>query len=109
MYATVDTNRRRGAAGGGQQPRVNATIAVSERQPFYIRHIAFEGNSTTHEQVLRDRLWVIPGDVYDEARLMQSYQAISGLGFFETPMPVPDIHAVPDSGVVDITFHVKEK
>ncbi|HEX6745941.1 MAG TPA: outer membrane protein assembly factor BamA [Longimicrobium sp.] len=109
LYAQVQPVVERVPAQNGGEPTVNATIAVSERQPFYIRHIAFEGNSTTHEQVLRDRLWVIPGDVYDEQRLMQSYQAISGLGFFETPMPVPDIHAVPDSGVVDITFHVKEK
>jgi outer membrane protein insertion porin family len=109
LYAQVEPVVERVPAQAGQEPTVNATIAVSERQPFYIRHIAFEGNTTTHEQVLRDRMWVVPGDVYDEQRLMQSYQAISGLGFFESPMPVPDIHPVPDSGVVDITFHVKEK
>ena len=109
LYAQVVPNVERLPAQAGQPPRVNATIAVSERQPFYVRHIAFEGNSTTHESVMRDRLWLLPGDVYDEARLIQSFQALSGLGFFETPMPTPDIHPEPDSGVVDITFHVKEK
>ena len=109
LYAQVVPNVERLPAAPGQPPRVNATISVSERQPFYVRHIAFEGNSTTHEQVLRDRLWLLPGDVYDEQRLIQSFQALSGLGFFETPIPLPDIHADPDSGTVDITFHVKEK
>ncbi|MBV9110690.1 MAG: outer membrane protein assembly factor BamA [Gemmatimonadetes bacterium] len=109
LYAQVEPVVERVPAAEGKEPTVNASIAVSERQPFYIRHISFEGNSTTHEQVLRDRMWLIPGDVYDEQRLMQSYQAISGLGYFEAPLPVPDIHPVPDSGVVDITFHVKEK
>jgi outer membrane protein insertion porin family len=109
LYAQVVPNVERLPAEAGKPPMVNATIAVSERQPFYVRHIAFEGNSTTHEQVLRDRLWLLPGDVYDEQRLIQSFQALSGLGYFETPMPTPDIHADPDSGVVDITFHVKEK
>lgn len=109
LYAQVVPNVERLPATPGQPPRVNATISVSERQPFYVRHIAFEGNSTTHEQVLRDRLWILPGDVYDEQRLIQSYQALSGLGFFESPMPTPDIHPDPDSGTVDITFHVKEK
>lgn len=109
LYAQVEPVVERVPAQPGKEPVVNATIAVSERQPFYIRHIAFEGNTTTHEQVMRDRLYVLPGDVYDEQRLIQSYQALSGLGYFESPMPTPDIHPVPDSGVVDITFHVKEK
>ncbi|HET7229918.1 MAG TPA: outer membrane protein assembly factor BamA [Longimicrobium sp.] len=109
LYAQVEPVVERVAATDGGEPRVNATIAISERQPFYVRHIVFEGNTTTHEQVLRDRMWLVPGDVYDEQRLLQSYQAISGLGFFETPMPTPDIQPNPDSGVVDIVFRVKEK
>jgi outer membrane protein insertion porin family len=109
LYAQVVPNVERLPAQPGQPPRVNATIAVSERQPFYVRHISFEGNSTTHEAVMRDRLWLLPGDVYDEQRLIQSFQALSGLGFFETPMPTPSINPDPDSGTVDIVFHVKEK
>jgi outer membrane protein insertion porin family len=82
---------------------------VSEQQPFYIRNIAFRGNTTTHENVIRDRLWILPGDVYNENRVLQSYQAIAGLGFFEVPMPFPNIDPQPELGVVDITFNVKEK
>jgi len=109
LYAQVEPIVERVPAAPGREPTVNATIAVSERQPFYIRRITFEGNSTTHEQVIRDRLWIVPGDVYNEERLIQSYQAVGGLGFFETPMELPDINPDPDSGVVDIVFHVKEK
>ncbi|HEX8694045.1 MAG TPA: outer membrane protein assembly factor BamA [Longimicrobium sp.] len=109
LYAQVEPVVERVPGQPGQEPTVNATIAISERQPFYVRRITFEGNSTTHEQVIRDRLWMVPGDVYNEDRLLQSYQAISGLGFFETPLPLPDIQPDADSGVVDIVFHVKEK
>ncbi len=109
LYAQVEPVVERVPATAGGEPTVNATISISERQPFYVRHIVFEGNTTTHEQVLRDRMYLVPGDVYDENRLLQSYQAINGLGFFETPMPTPDIQPNPDSGVVDIVFHVKEK
>ncbi|HET7460556.1 MAG TPA: outer membrane protein assembly factor BamA [Longimicrobium sp.] len=109
LYAQVEPVVERVPATGGGEPTVNATISVSERQPFYVRHIVFEGNTTTHEQVLRDRMYLVPGDVYDEQRLLQSYQAINGLGFFETPMETPDIQPNPDSGVVDIVFRVKEK
>lgn len=109
LYAQVVPSVERLPAEEGKPLRVNATISVSERQPFYVRHISFEGNSTTHEQVMRDRLWLLPGDVYDENRLIQSFQALSGLGFFEAPMPTPSINPDPDSGTVDIVFHVKEK
>jgi outer membrane protein insertion porin family len=109
LFAQVIPSIQRVPASDGQPPRVNATLAVSEQQPFYIRHVSFRGNSTTHENVIRERLWIVPGDVYNEARVIQSYQAISGLGFFEVPMPLPDIRPDPATGQVDITFVVKEK
>lgn len=110
LYAQVEPVLRRvPAAGPQEQPRVDVTWAISERQPFYIRNVAIVGNQTTHESVIRDRLVVFPGDVYNEERLIQSYQSIGALGFFETPMPTPDIVPNAESGEVDITFHIKEK
>ncbi|HET7321319.1 MAG TPA: outer membrane protein assembly factor BamA, partial [Longimicrobiaceae bacterium] len=97
------------ASAPGESPTVNVTWAISEDQPFYIKRVAIEGNTFTHESVIRDRLLVYPGDIYNDDRLLQSYRAINALGFFETPLPVPDIVPNPDSGTVNITFHVKEK
>src|SRR5690606_2814316 len=58
---------------------------------------------------IRDRLLVYPGDVYNEDRLLQSYRSIAALGFFENPLPTPDILPNPEAGTVDLVFHVKEK
>ena len=109
LFAQVVPSVERVPGAAGEAPRVNVTLAVSEQQPFYIRNISFAGNTTTHESVIRDRLWIVPGDVYNEQRVIQSYQAISGLGFFEAPMPLPDIRPDPESGQVDIVFIVSEK
>jgi outer membrane protein insertion porin family len=110
LYSQVEPILERvPAAADGAAPVVNVRMAVSEHQPFYIRRIVIQGNTNTHESVIRDRLFVVPGDVYNEDRLIQSYQSISGLGFFETPMPMPDIRPSPQTGEVDIVFHVKEK
>jgi outer membrane protein insertion porin family len=110
LYADVEPMVDRvPAAKPGDSPTVNVTWAILEKSPFYIRRISFTGNTNTHENVMRDRLWVLPGDVYNEDAVLQSWQAISGLGFFETPLPPPDILPDPDSGVVDLVFHVKEK
>jgi len=109
LFAQVIPSIERVPAAEGQPPRVNATLAVSEQQPFYIRQVSFRGNTTTHESVIRERLWIVPGDVYNEQRVIQSYQSISGLGFFEVPMALPDIQPDPATGQVDIVFNVKEK
>lgn len=93
----------------GGDPVVNVTWAISEYTPFYIDRVVIQGNTNTHESVIRDRLLVYPGDVYNEDRLLQSYRSIAALGFFETPLPVPDIRPDPENGTVEIVFGVKEK
>ena len=40
--------------------------------------------------------------------MLQSYQNIQSLGFFETPLDVPDIR-ITETGDVDIVFNVAEK
>jgi outer membrane protein insertion porin family len=97
------------AAAPGQSPTVNVTWAISEHTPFYINTVAVVGNDRTHESVIRDRLLVYPGDIYNEDRLLQSYRSINALGFFEAPMPTPDIQPNVEEGTVDIIFHVREK
>ncbi len=87
---------------------VDIAWQITEGQPAYVNKVAITGNTYTHEDVIRDRIYILPGDVYSEDALIQSYQAISGLGFFETPLPTPKIEPT-DSGDVNITFEVKEK
>lgn len=110
LYAQVEPIVRRvPASAPGESPTVNVLWAVSERQPFYVRRVAIEGNTFTHESVIRERLMVLPGDVYNEERVIASYTSIGGLGFFDTPLPTPDINPDAETGEVDITFRVKEK
>jgi len=46
--------------------------------------------------------------VYSQERIIQSFQSVSSLGYFEVPMDVPDIEPTPE-GDVDVTFTVTEK
>jgi len=108
LYAQVEPIVQR-VEGADGEPMVNVTWAISERTPFYINRVTIEGNSRTHESVIRDRLVVYPGDIYSEDRLLQSYRSIAALGFFETPMPTPDILPSPEEGTVDLVFRVQEK
>ncbi len=109
LGAEVQPVVERAPAAEGEPPRVDVTWQITERTPFYIDRINIAGNTYTHESVIRDRLFVLPGDIYSDDRLLQSYQNISALGFFEAPMPTPDILPNQEAGTVDVTFHVQEK
>ena len=89
-------------------PLVRVGWEIEEGNPAYIDRVAIEGNEYTYERVIRDKILILPGDIYSEDRLLQSYRNIQGLGFFSTPMDPPDIRPDPETGDVDITFKVEE-
>jgi outer membrane protein insertion porin family len=109
LYAQINpiVTRHPPAEEGGR-PTVDASWQVQEGQPAIVNRVSVVGNDYTYEWVVRDRIFILPGDVYSQDRVLRSYQSISSLGFFESPMPVPEIKPL-DNGDVDITFQVKEK
>jgi len=107
LYAQVEPVVERTTDDSGR-PVVNLSWEIREGSPAYINRVAITGNTFTHEDVIRERIYLFPGDVYNEELLIQSYQSIMGLGFFETPLPMPRIEPTP-TGDVDVTFEVKEK
>jgi outer membrane protein insertion porin family len=90
------------------EPGVRVGWEIMEREPAYINRVHIVGNTFTHENVIRDRIFVLPGDVYNEELLIQSYRSIMGLGFFETPLPTPRMEEL-DNGDIDIIFQVEER
>lgn len=107
LYAQISENIERITLDDGT-PAVRATWQIQEGPRATIKRVAIVGNTRTHDSVIRDRIFIIPGDYYNEDLLIQSYQSISGLGFFETPLPMPRIEQTPE-GDVNVTFEVVEK
>lgn len=90
-------------------PVVNLRWEIDERSPAIVNRVDIVGNDYTTEACIRDALLILPGDVFNQDRLVRSYQNIANLGFFETPLPPPDTRPAGDEGDVDIVFAVKEK
>ena len=90
-------------------PRVNLRWEVQEGQPAIINRIEILGNDYTTEACIRDQLSIIPGDVFNQDRLIQSYRSIENLSFFESPLPLPETRTANDQGDIDVVFKVKEK
>ena len=106
IYAKVRPVIERDTADGRHV--ANLRWEIEEGQPAIINRVEVVGNDHTVESCIRNALLVVPGDVFNQERLIRSYQNIGNLGFFDSPLPPPDTR--PDTtGDVDIIFRVKEK
>ncbi len=109
LYAQINPWVEKLPTEEGETPAVRAGWRISEMNPAYINRITISGNDFTHDRVIRERIYILPGDVYSQDALLQSYQSISSLGFFESPLELPDIQPDDRTGDVDITFLVEER
>ncbi len=109
LYARLEPYWERTGEEAAGHPTVQAGWRIQEQTQAYVNRIIIAGNDFTFDRIIRDKVFLLPGDVYSEARLLQSYQNIQSLGFFESPMPPPDIRPDEETGDVDIVFNVQEK
>jgi len=93
----------------GGDPLVALDVVIQEGTPAFINEVNIVGNEYTYDRVIRERITVLPGDVFSQDRIIQSLQAIDGLGFFEPANQAPGIDVNPETGEVDVTFRVQEK
>ena len=109
IYARITPVVERSRAGADSVPTVNLRWQIEERQPAIINRIDISGNDYTTEECIRRQLVLVPGDVFNQDRLLRSWQSVGNLGFFDTPLPFPDTRPANDQGDLDVTFRVKEK
>lgn len=101
------TTRRRTEDGTNL---VDLRWQIFEGTPSVVNRINIVGNNVTHEDVIRRAILMVPGDVYREEALIQSYQRISNLNFFNQPLPMPQMTPATEQGdLVDVTFEVEER
>jgi outer membrane protein insertion porin family len=110
LYAQVNPIVERLPEGEDGLPRVGLKWEITEGEQAYVSLVNILGNTTTHERVIRDRLTLLPGDVYGDERLVSSYQTMQGLGFFEPLPPNEALDIRPnEKGNINVSFRVKEK
>ena len=108
IYATIrDAMTRRTGPDGDRL--VDLRWQIDEQSPAIVNRIHIVGNTITHEDVIRRSILMVPGDVFRRDALIQSYQRVSNIGFFEQPLPVPTTRPVNQAGDVDVIFTVEER
>lgn len=90
-------------------PTVNMRWDIDERNPAIVNRINIVGNDFTSEDCIRRQIFLPPGAPFNQDNLIQSFQSIRNMGFFEQDMPFPDTKPINEQGDIDVTFKVKEK
>jgi len=109
IYATIRPIVERRRVGKDSVPTVDLRWEIDERTPAIVNRVDIVGNDVTTETCIRDQLFILPGDVFNQERLVQSYRNIANLGFFEQDMPPPTTNPANEQGDVNLVFNVKEK
>jgi outer membrane protein insertion porin family len=109
IYSTIQPIVERHKVGSDSVPTVDLRWDIDEKTAAIVNRVDIVGNDITTETCIRDQLGILPGDVFNRDRLIQSYRNIANLGFFEQDMPPPDTRPANENGDIDLIFHVKEK
>ncbi len=108
IYAQVVPEEIRKTSADGK-PVVDLRWNIREGNVVTVNKINIIGNDVTHERVIREAIVLYPGQVFSREALIRSWQNIANLGFFQQPMPTPDVVPSETHTEVDITFRVEEK
>ena len=88
----------------------NLNISIDEDRQFYVNRIAFSGNTTTRDKVIRREIMVDEGHVFNSALWDISIQRLNQLGYFdEIKTEDAEVKPHPTEPQVDINLKVKEK
>ncbi len=108
IYAVVNPRETRRTAADGT-PLVDLRWEIREGSPATVSKINIVGNDVTHERVIREAILLAPGALFSRDLLVRSYQQIASLGFFQEPLPPPDVVQAANGVDVDITFKIEER
>ena len=94
----------------GPKKLVNLTVNIEEDRQFKVNRIAFAGNTTTRDKVLRREIMIEEQQVYNSQLWDLSILRLNQLGFFdEIKNENAKIKPHPVDDQVDINLKVKEK
>lgn len=86
---------------------IDMDIRILEGKQFRINEVRIQGNTRTHDRVIRRELFTNPGELYSQSLLVQSVRELGSMGHFNDNI-APEPQPVSD-GLVDISYTVEER
>jgi outer membrane protein insertion porin family len=89
---------------------VDVTVKMEEDKQYFLGKLAFIGNDSTRDKVIRREIYMNEGDVFNTEALKLSIKRVNQLGYFKQMESAPDIQPSADAeNKVDVTFKVEEQ
>ena len=86
---------------------LNINININEKSIVHVNRVIIKGNENTKDNVIRRDIDVVPGEIFSQSAIMESYRKLFMLNFFEAV--TPDIVPIEGKNEVDVIFEVEEK
>ncbi len=88
---------------------IDIEMRMVEGPKATIDKVVIQGNTITHEHVIRRELWTKPGAKFSRSDLIRSQRQIIGLGYFDPEKLGMNTPVNPERGTVDIEYVVEER
>ncbi|MGB3075455.1 MAG: POTRA domain-containing protein, partial [Chitinophagales bacterium] len=88
---------------------IDLEIRVHEGPQATINQVFIEGNTKTHEHVIRRVIRTTPGSKFSRADVIRTQREILATGFFDPEKLGINTEPHPENGTVDLTYSVEEK
>ncbi len=113
LYGSVGYFQWTGAPRKKPDPErrvVDVTLAMEEDKRYFVGRIAFAGNATTRDKVIRREIYMNEGDVFNTEALKQSIRRVNQLGYFKPMEGAPQLQpSAKHDDQIDVTFKVEEQ
>ncbi len=88
---------------------IDIEIRIYEGAQANINRVDIEGNTKTHDHVIRRAIRTFPGNKFSRADVIRSNREIASLGFFNPEKLDIRTEPHPEQGTVDLVYVVEEK
>lgn len=88
---------------------IDLEMRIFEGKQATINNIVINGNTKTHEHVVRREVRTKPGQLFSKQELIRTIRELSQLGHFNPENIQPDVQPNPEDGTVDLVYNLEEK
>lgn len=87
---------------------VDLTMNIYEDEIATIREVSFNGNTKTHDDVVRRTLRTVPGQKYSRQAIIRTIRELGQLGYFQPDAITPNLVPDRENQTVDISYALDE-
>src|SRR5699024_11163248 len=90
------------------QDSVDLNMHIVENEIAYVKKVSFEGNTKTHDDVVRRSLKTVPGQKYSRRAIIRTIRELGQLGYFRQQAIEPNLDPDPENQTVNINYTLDE-